>query len=127
MITQQLNKYISHLLLRHELLDLGNVVQLGEVVDHYGLPGPGVANFDVHRDNLFYNNFLNQSEMVMRMCIRAMSMHEDQVTIKLLTTSRYILEVWGALAATICFSSNTRKFIQESLSDNFKPPCCPFC
>ena len=117
MITPQLNKFTSHLLLRHELLDLGNVVQLGEVVDHDGLPGPGVANFDVHRDNLFYNNFVNQSEMVMRMCIRAMSMHEveDRVTIKLLTTSRYILELWGALAATLCFSSNTRKFIQESL------------
>ena len=98
---KQTNKFISDSLLRDELLDLGNVVQLGEVVDHYGLPGPGVANFDVHRDNLFYNNFLNQSEMVMRMCIRARPMLEDQVTIKLLTTSRYILEVRGAFAATL--------------------------
>ena len=117
MITPQLNKFISDLLLRDELLDLGNVVQLGEVVDHYGLPGPGVANFDVHRDNLFYNNFLInlKCEMVMRMCWQGNAfMLKDQFTIKLLTTSRYILELWGALAATLCFSSNTRKFIQES-------------
>ena len=50
-IDYELNKFNSHLLLRHELLDLGNVVQLGEVVDHYGLPGPGIPNFNIHRDN----------------------------------------------------------------------------